>query len=85
MYEALPMTNFSCTCSLVDKKNQKWGCTCPSWSKSIPDDVMGVHLKVKQEVDKKKEETLAAGKEYLPITNDMIVSSCIQVKRKSCN
>ena len=41
---------------------------------------MGVHLKVKQEVDKKKEETLAAGKEYLPITNDMIISSCIQVR-----
>ena len=45
----------------------------------IPDDLMGVHLKVQDEVAKKKEETEAAGKEHLPITNDMIVSSCIQV------
>ncbi len=45
----------------------------------VLDDLMGVHLKVQKEVLKKKEETLAAGKEFFPITNDMIVSSCIQV------
>jgi hypothetical protein len=45
----------------------------------VPDDLMGVHLKVQKEVLKKKEETLAAGKEFFPITNDMIVGSCIQV------
>ncbi len=40
---------------------------------------MGVHLKVKEEVEKKKLEKVSSGEELLPLTNEMITSSCMQV------
>jgi hypothetical protein len=42
--------------------------------------MMGVHLKVKDEIEKKKNEILASGEEYIPLTDDMIISSCMQVR-----
>jgi len=45
----------------------------------LPDDMMGVHLKVKEEVEKKKAENISTGEELLPLTNEMIISSCMQV------
>ena len=44
------------------------------------DDMMGVHLKVQEEMEKKKEEIIASGEEYIPLTDDMIISSCMQVQ-----
>jgi hypothetical protein len=41
--------------------------------------MMGVHLKVKEEVEKKKAENISTGEELLPLTNEMIISSCMQV------
>jgi hypothetical protein len=41
--------------------------------------MMGVHLKVKEEVEKKKLEKVSSGEELLPLTNEMITSSCMQV------
>ncbi len=40
---------------------------------------MGVHLKVKEEIEKKKNDTLLSGEEYIPLTDEMIISSCMQV------
>jgi hypothetical protein len=58
-----------------------WGILFPSSSiiSRYVDDMMGVHLKVKEEVEKKKAENLASGEELLPLNNEMIISSCMQV------
>jgi len=48
------------------------------------DDLMGIHLKVKEEVERKKQEEVKSSnesktdEELLPITDDMILSSCMQ-------
>ena len=41
----------------------------------VSDDMLGVHLRVQEEVEKKK----SSSEEMLHITNDMIISSCMQV------
>ena len=43
------------------------------------EDMMGVHLKVQGELEKKKNEILASGQEFFPLTEKMITSSCFQV------
>jgi len=45
----------------------------------ISDDMMGVHLRVKEEIEKKKNEIILSGEEYTPLTEEMIISSCMQV------
>ncbi len=41
------------------------------------DDMMGVHLKVREEAEKKKSETIASGEEYIQLTDEMITArSC---------
>jgi hypothetical protein len=47
--------------------------------------MMGVHLKVKEEVEKKKSEKVSSGEKLLPLTNEMITSSCMQVPVKNNN
>ena len=46
----------------------------------VSDDMLGVHLRVQEEVEKKK----SSSEEMLHITNDMIISSCMQVNSPSC-
>jgi hypothetical protein len=41
--------------------------------------MMGVHLKVREESEKKKGEMIAAGEEYIQLTDEMITSSVMQV------
>jgi hypothetical protein len=43
------------------------------------DDMMGVHLKVKEEMEKKRSENAASGDDNVTLTTDMIISSCMQV------
>ena len=45
----------------------------------ISDDMMGVLLKVKGEVEKKLSESKVTEEEVLPLTEDMIISSVMQV------
>ena len=51
----------------------------------VLDDMMGVHLKVKEEAEKKKNETIAAGEEYIQLTDEMITSSVMQVHKTVLN
>jgi hypothetical protein len=41
----------------------------------IADDMLGVHVRVKEETEKK----LSSADEALPLDNEMIISSCMQV------
>jgi len=49
-----------------------------TWAFNL-DDMMGVHLKVREEAEKKKIETIASGEEYIQLTDEMITSSVMQV------
>ncbi len=49
-----------------------------TWAFNL-DDMMGVHLKVREEAEKKKSETIASGEEYIQLTDEMITSSVMQV------
>lgn len=46
--------------------------------KKIFDDLMGVLVKVKLDVDAKKTTLSTTGEDYIPLTDEMILSSCMQ-------